>query len=74
MAFLSRRALIAWGLSLQAALELVAGVMVGLFLDNKTGKTPLFLILGLIAGMAAAIRDLIALAKIAQEKNDEKGE
>ena len=64
----------AWGLSLQAALELVAGVMVGLFLDNKTGKTPLFLILGLIAGMAAAIRDLITLAKIAQEKNDEKSE
>jgi F0F1-type ATP synthase assembly protein I len=74
LAFLSRKALIAWGLSLQAALELVAGIMVGFYLDTKTGKAPLFLILGLIAGMAAAIRDLIALARLTQEKDNGKGE
>lgn len=72
MAFLSRKALIAWGLSLQAALELVAGIMIGIFLDTKTGKAPLFLVLGLIAGMVAAIRDLIALVRLTQENNDGK--
>jgi len=43
VAFLSRKAIIAWGLSIQAALELIAGLLLGAFLDTKTGKLPLFL-------------------------------
>jgi F0F1-type ATP synthase assembly protein I len=65
--------MIAWGLSIQAALELVAGLLLGAFLDAKTGKTPLFFILGLIAGLIAAARDFVALAKLVQKEDNENG-
>ncbi|MDY7017874.1 MAG: AtpZ/AtpI family protein [Nitrospirota bacterium] len=73
MAFLSRKAVIAWGLSIQAALELIAGLLLGAFLDTKTGKSPLFFVLGLIAGLIAAVRDFVALAKLVQKEDDENG-
>ena len=73
MAFLSRKAMIAWGISIQAALELVAGIVLGSFLDGKTGKAPLFFILGLIAGFVAAVRDFVALARLVQKEENESG-
>lgn len=73
MAFLSRKAIIAWGLSIQAALELIAGLLFGAFLDMKTGKAPLFFILGLIAGLIAAVRDFVALAKLVQKEDNGNG-
>lgn len=62
--------MIVWGLSIQAALELVAGLLLGAFLDAKTGKAPLFFVLGLIVGFIAAVRDFVALTKLVQKKED----
>ena len=73
MAFLSRKTMIAWGLSIQAALELAAGLLLGAFLDSKTDKAPLFFVLGLIAGLIAAVRDFVVLARLAQKEDNENG-
>ena len=54
------------------AAGVIMGVGVGYFIDEWTGKTPLFMIVGLFIGMAAGVSNMFRSAKIIDNKlNDE---
>jgi len=74
LANFNKKALIAWGLSIQATLELVVGILVGIYIDKRTGKEPLFFIIGLIIGLFASIKDLIALVRFIERDDGNDGE
>lgn len=46
---------------------------VGCFFRYKDGQTPSFFVLGLIAGLIAAVRDFVALAKLVQKEDNGNG-
>jgi F0F1-type ATP synthase assembly protein I len=60
-----RGAEVAW----EAALSMVLGALLGMWIDSKTGTTPLFLVIFLALGLAAAVRRLLQFAN-AQARAD----
>ena len=47
----------------EAALSVVVGVVLGIFVDKWTGMSPIFTFVFLLLGVVNAFRQLIALAK-----------
>ena len=54
-----RAAEVAW----EAALSIVLGALVGIFVDNRTGTTPIFLMIFMALGLTVAVRRLLRFAK-----------
>ncbi len=54
------------GMGLEVAVAVILGLFVGNWLDDKFGRSPLFLFLGLIAGLAAAVNILIGYSRVAK--------
>lgn len=51
----------------QLGLVVVAGLMLGLWFDNRYGTTPLFGLIGLVSGFSSGILFLVKLVKIARK-------
>lgn len=66
------------GLGLRIATEIVAaiavGVVIGILLDRWLGTQPLFLIVFFVLGSAAALRNVMRLAKEAEQHASRTGE
>ena len=60
-----RGAEVAW----EAALSMVLGAVLGMWIDGKTGTSPLFLVVFVSLGLAAAVRRLLQFAN-AQARAD----
>jgi ATP synthase protein I len=54
------------------ALAILLGVMVGIWLDNKLGTRPLFIIIGLFLGLAVAIYGAVKMLLPLGNNNDGK--
>ena len=54
-----RGAEVAW----EAALSIVLGALLGIFVDSKTGTSPIFLVIFMALGLTVAIRRLLRFAK-----------
>ena len=76
--FLRRPAFVALfqmlGIGWFVAIAILLGVLGGLWLDNKLGTRPIFLILGIVLGLAAAGYGVYAVFKPFFSNNQGKGE
>jgi F0F1-type ATP synthase assembly protein I len=54
-----RAAEVAW----EAALSIVLGALLGIFVDSKTGTSPIFLMIFMALGLTVAVRQLLRFAK-----------
>lgn len=60
------------GVGLQFAVAIVLFVLLGQWIDRKFGTTPVFLIIGVIAGGGGAFYSLYRRITIAQKADDER--
>jgi len=60
------------GVGLQFAVAIVLFVLLGQWADRKLGTTPVFLIIGVIAGGGGAFYSLYRRISIAQKADDER--
>ncbi|MCX6023229.1 MAG: AtpZ/AtpI family protein [Chloroflexi bacterium] len=58
------------GLGWYVAICIVLGILGGLWLDGKTGKIPLFTLLGLFLGLIAAFTGLYRMVNETVEEED----
>jgi ATP synthase protein I len=56
---MGRAAEAAW----EAAISMVLGAVIGIFLDRRAGTSPFLLVLFLVLGMVVGVRRLLRLAK-----------
>jgi F0F1-type ATP synthase assembly protein I len=62
-----RAAEVAW----EAALSIVLGALLGIWVDSKTGTSPIFLVVFLALGLTVAIRRLLRMAKTQMDADAE---
>ena len=62
------------GIGWFVAIAILLGVLGGLWLDNKLGTRPIFLILGIVLGLAVAGYGVYAVFKPFFSNNQGKGE
>ncbi|TVQ79183.1 MAG: AtpZ/AtpI family protein [Bradymonadales bacterium] len=55
----------------QFGIVVVAGILLGLWLDRKFGTTPWFALFGLLAGVASATSLLIRIARLVKKGPDD---
>ena len=61
-------------LGLSMVIPILLSTFIGIFLDNRTGLSPLFLLLFIVVGVGAAFRNLFQIVnkEIKKEKQDDK--
>jgi F0F1-type ATP synthase assembly protein I len=60
---------VAYSLAIEMAIAVIVPILIGRWLDAKTGKSPWFTVGGLILGGAAAIRSAYRAMKELQKRN-----
>jgi ATP synthase protein I len=58
------------GIGFYIAACILIGILVGLWLDNKLGTTPLFILLGVLVGLALALFGVYRMVRPLMDKRD----
>ena len=65
---------VAYSLAIEMAIAVIVPILIGRWLDARTGKDPWFTVGGLILGGAAAIRSAYRALMSLQEKSDKQND